>query len=99
MTRPAKKNPLSEAVLSELAGLTDDVGRSRFLARRRQLYRTSVVQQLNDAARTKLRIDTRQVLSLAEATVAIARKLRNQAGGPAFCFRPTTRYDSVVTHL
>jgi CHAT domain-containing protein len=78
VTRPGKKSPLSEAVLSELAGLTDDAGRSRFLARRRQLYRASVVQQLNDTARTKLRIDTHQSLSLAEAAVAIARKLRNQ---------------------
>jgi len=78
VTRTRKEPPLSEAVLGDLAKLTDDEGRSLFLARRRQLYRTNVVQQLNDAARTKLRIDTHQALSLAEAAVAIARKLHNK---------------------
>ena len=78
MTRSRKKGPLSEAVLGDLAKLADDAGRSRFLARRRELYRASVVQQLSDAARTKLRINTHDALSLAEAAVAIARKLRNQ---------------------
>ncbi len=78
MTRYIKNSPLKEAVLDDLARLTDDAGRSRFLARRRGLYSTSVVQQLSDASRTKLRIDTQQALSLAEAAVIIARKLRDQ---------------------
>ncbi|HEV2522892.1 MAG TPA: tetratricopeptide repeat protein [Candidatus Acidoferrales bacterium] len=76
--RLRKKAPLSEAVLGDLARLTDAAGRSRFLERRRDLFRASVVQQLSEAARTKLRIDTHQALSLAEVAVAIARKLRNQ---------------------
>ena len=66
-------------MLQHLASLADDVSRSRFLARRPGLRRASVVQQLSDAARTKLRIDTHQALALAEAAVTIARSLRNKA--------------------
>src|SRR5580700_8929112 len=78
MTRRNKKVHLSEKLLRDLADLTDDGRRKRYLARHRQLYRDIVVQQLNDLARAKLRIDTRQALSLAEAAVGIARRLRNQ---------------------
>ncbi len=62
----------------DLASLKDDASRARFLARRRRLCNTSVVRQLNDAVREKLRIDPQQALALAEAAVAIAGKLRGQ---------------------
>lgn len=78
MRRSRKKTSLSDALLGELANLSDDAGRSRFLARHRGLHCASVVQQLSDAARSKLRIDTHQALSLAEVAVAIAQKLRNR---------------------
>jgi len=71
------KISLNESLLGELAKLTDDDRRSRFLARRRELYRAPVVRQLTDASRVKLRIDSHQALSLAEAAVTIAQKLRN----------------------
>ncbi len=78
MRPPSKKDLLNKTTLLYLASLTDDARRSRFLARRPGLRRASVVQQLNDAARTKLRIDTHQALALAEAAVIIARSLRNK---------------------
>ena len=75
---PRGKGLLSEKLLNELANLNDDASRARYLARRRKLWRASLVQQLNEASRTKLRIDAHQALSLAESSVAIARKLRNK---------------------
>jgi len=77
VTRARNKISLNDALLGELAQLTDDEGRSRFLARRRKLHCAAVVQQLNEASRVKLRVDAHQALSLAEAAVAIVRKLRN----------------------
>ena len=73
MRRPSKKDLLNETTLLYLASLADDARRSRYLARRPGLRRASIVQELNDAARTRLRIDTHQALALAEAAVTIAR--------------------------
>ena len=77
MTQAHKKKPLSEKLLRELADLTNDASRTRYLARQK-LYRDNVVQQLNDVVRAKLRVDTRQALALAESAIAIARRLHNQ---------------------
>ncbi|MFY9531024.1 MAG: CHAT domain-containing tetratricopeptide repeat protein [Candidatus Acidiferrales bacterium] len=78
MTPRNKKASLPDKLVEDLANLTDEASRTRYLARRRRLYRASVVQQLSDAVRGKLRVDTHQALSLAEAAVAIARELRNK---------------------
>jgi CHAT domain-containing protein len=78
VTRRSEKALLPESLLQHLAKITDDTSRTRYLAHRRKLYRPSVVQQLIEAARAKLRIDSHQALSLAEAAVAIARRLRNK---------------------
>jgi CHAT domain-containing protein len=76
VTPTPKKTPLSEKLLRDLANLASETKRSRFLARRR-LYRESVLSQLNDVVRAKLRADNRQALALAECAIAIARRLRN----------------------
>src|ERR1700685_3402251 len=73
----SKQAALSEKLLQDLANLTSQVSRNRFLARRR-LYRETVLSQLNDVVRAKLRADTRQALALAESAISIARRLRNQ---------------------
>jgi len=75
---PHGKNLLSEKLLDVLANLRDDPARTQYLARRKRLWRTTVVQELNEASRTKLRIDAHQALALAEASLAISRKLRNK---------------------
>lgn len=77
MNARSKKAALSEKLLRDLANLTSQVSRNRFLARRR-LYRETVLSQLNDVVRAKLRADTRQALALAESAISIARRLRNQ---------------------
>ena len=78
MTRRSEKALLPEDLLQHLANITDDASRTKYLAHRRKLHRSNVVQQLVEAARAKLRIDSRQALSLAEAAVAIALGLRNK---------------------
>ena len=75
---PRGKNSLTEAALKDLARLKDDASRARYLLRRPRLCCKSVVEQLNEVVRGKLRADTHEALSLAEAAVAIARKLRNR---------------------
>ena len=78
MTRPPRKDLLTENTVRELANLKDDASRTKYLSRRPRLRNKSVVQQLNDVVRTKLREDPHEALALAEAAVAIARKLRNR---------------------
>jgi CHAT domain-containing protein len=72
------KAPLSAKVLTELASLSADANRKRYLAAHRQLFRDAVVSQLNDLVRSKLRENAREALFLAEVSVAIARRLQNQ---------------------
>ncbi len=78
MSASSKKNPLSEKALRELAALTTKSSRSKFIATHRRLLTNAVVQQLNKVVRTKLRENAREALSLAEASVEIARRLRNK---------------------
>lgn len=78
MTLRRGQGSITESLLKDLANLKDDAARSRYLARRPRLCRKSVVEQLNDVVRAKLRADTHEALSLAEAAVTIARKLRNR---------------------
>ena len=70
--------PLSDKLLRDLAGLTDDAHRKAYFARHRQLFRQSAVRQINEIARAKLRVDTRGALALAECAIAIARKIRDE---------------------
>ncbi len=78
MTPRTEKALLPEDLLERLANITDSASRTKYLGPRRRLHRADVVQHLIEASRAKLRIDSRQALSLAEAAVAIARRLRNK---------------------
>jgi CHAT domain-containing protein len=78
VTPPTGNAALPEDWLRRLANITDGASRRKYLGRRRRLHRADVVQQLIEASRAKLRVDSRQALSLAEAAVAIARRLRNK---------------------
>jgi CHAT domain-containing protein len=73
-----KKGPLSEQLLRDLAGLTTESRRNKFIAAHRRLVDDSVVRQLNEVVRTKLRENAHEALFLAEASVAIAGRLRNK---------------------
>jgi CHAT domain-containing protein/tetratricopeptide (TPR) repeat protein len=73
-----KREPLSVRLLRELAGLTTESSRNKFIATHRRLFDDEVVGQLNELVRTKLRENPHEALFLAEAGVAIARRLRNK---------------------
>ena len=77
MKAKKKREPLSERSLRELAGLKTEPSRNRFIAAHRRLFDDDVVRQLNEIVRTKLREDPHEALFLAEASVVIARRLRN----------------------
>jgi CHAT domain-containing protein len=73
-----KKDPLSARLLRELASLTTESNRNKFIVAHPRLLGDRVVQQLNEVVRAKLRENAREALSLAETSVAIARRLRNK---------------------
>ena len=73
-----KTPPLTEKLLRGLAGLATESSRNKFIASHPQLLKDSVVQQLNEKVRGKLRENAREALSLAEASVLIARRLKNK---------------------
>src|SRR6266478_7828690 len=78
---PAASKKISrEELFAQLAGLGGDVALRRFLLRHKTLLRSEVVKQLADLAVEKIRVDTKQALSLADAALAIARKLRRKEG-------------------
>jgi hypothetical protein len=74
----AKKKPVTPAVLRKLRSLVDDASRERYLKSRPDLLRKSVALHLNEVLRSDLRSETRQALSLAEAAVSIARRVRSR---------------------
>ncbi len=78
MVAPVKKTPVSAAILRKLSSLPDDASRERYLKSHPALLRKNVALHLNDVVRSQLRADSRQALSLAEAAVAIARRIHNR---------------------
>jgi len=76
---PAASKKISrEELFLELAGLGSDVALRQFLLRHKILLRSEVVKQLADLVVEKIRVDTKQALSLADAALVIARRLRRK---------------------
>ena len=78
MKAKKKGEPLSARSLRELADLKTESSRKKFISAHPRLFDDSVVRQLNEVVRTKLRENPHEALFLAEASVAIARRLRNK---------------------
>lgn len=78
MRRTAKDKALFEIIAEDLARLADGRSRARYIARRRECRRARIVSQLIEASRKNLRIDARKSLSLADAAITIARRLRRK---------------------
>jgi CHAT domain-containing protein len=74
----SKKAPLSKKLLRDLAKLSSDASRKRYLARHRNLSRDKFLQQLNEFVRASLRVDAVQALALTEFAIAVARQIENQ---------------------
>src|SRR6266481_5036854 len=76
---PAASKKISrEELFVQLAGLGGDVALRRFLLRHKTLLRSEVVKELADLVVEKIRVDTKQALSLSDAALMIARKLRRK---------------------
>src|SRR6266403_579714 len=76
---PAASKKISrEELFLQLAGLASHVALRQFLLRHKTLLRSEVVKQLADLVVEKIRVDTKQALSLADAALMIARKLRRK---------------------
>src|ERR1700689_3828488 len=73
-----KHEPLNAKSLGELAALSTDAKRARFIAEHPRLLDDGVVRQLNEVVRARLRENAREALNLGETSVAIARRLRSQ---------------------
>ena len=78
MAPEKKAAPLSAKLMGELSNLADDAARTRYIASHPRLVRDAVVSQINELVRGKLRENAREALFLAEASVLLARRLRNQ---------------------
>jgi CHAT domain-containing protein len=77
--KPRKKTePLSTKLLGELATLSTEARRTRFIATHPRLLDDGVVRQLNEVVRARLRENAREALHLGEISVVIARRLHNQ---------------------
>ena len=63
---------------AELGTLPDEESQTAFINRSPQLLQTAVVTDLADAVRRKVRVDLREAFGLAEAAVAIARRLQDE---------------------
>ena len=78
MRAPRKQQQVSAATLRRLCALTDDASRNRYLKSHKSLVRRTVALHLNDVVRSQLRADSQRALALAEAAVAIARRVRSR---------------------
>ena len=76
MSSVAPGKALSEKLDSQLAQATREADRNKVLARHRSLISPEAVKQLAEMVVTRVRVDTREALALADAALAIARKLR-----------------------
>jgi CHAT domain-containing protein len=66
-----------ERLFAQLATLTDQRSRRRFLYRHPRLLRAEAVARLSEMVPQKVRVDVKQALALAEAAQLIARQLRS----------------------
>ena len=82
MSRGDTTSELTESQLDDLSQITDEILRTQFLARA-DLCSAAIARKVTEASRTKLRINPRQSLGLAEAAIAIALSLNDEeALGP-----------------
>ena len=80
MSSRRRKTLPSKRLFSQVAELSDEASRSKFLSRHRQLLRPEVVAQLSDAVVERVRVNRQQALALADAAVAIGRRIRSRDG-------------------
>src|ERR1700756_2972803 len=76
---PRARGKASEVDLAtELGSLQDSSARRQFLSRHPSLVRSDVIKRLAPLVVDKIRVNTKDALSLAEGTLIVARKLRRK---------------------
>jgi tetratricopeptide (TPR) repeat protein len=76
--KPEGSQRLPEELLPELTRLPDEASRSQYVDTHQEMLRADVVAWLTDVVREQARRDTQSTLAIAEFTVTLARKLRNE---------------------
>jgi CHAT domain-containing protein/Tfp pilus assembly protein PilF len=71
----ADENSAAAQLFPELAALADTAAREKFLSLHSELLCSEIVHRLANVVVEKIRVDTREALSLADAVVLIAQKL------------------------
>src|SRR5258708_12863257 len=74
----AARKPPSEAKVAEWGQTSSDPARSKSLAKHKPFLRPEVVEQLATLVVQKVRVNTQEALRLAEAAIAIAKRLRRK---------------------
>lgn len=69
------KNTHQERVFEQLAALSSEANRVKFLSTRRRLLSAATVERLDEAVSALVRVDLRKARRLAEAAVTIANRL------------------------
>ena len=67
-----------ESRIAELAQLSSDAARRKFLAKHPKLIRQSTIEQLAQLVVQRVRVSTQEALHLAEAAILIAKRLRRK---------------------
>src|SRR5882762_11917298 len=68
----------SEALIAELAQLSTESARRKFLAQHKKMIRQGIVEQLAQSVVQRVRVSTQEALHLAETAVLIAKRLRRK---------------------
>src|SRR5271168_3089683 len=75
---PALTADSTETLFAELSLLASEPARRKFISRHKELLRPEIVAQLARLVVQKIRVSVQEALHLAEATVLIAKRLRNK---------------------
>ena len=75
---PKRKGRSEQEVFADLAHLSDEASRKRYLARHRRVHRPDFVEKLSEEIHRLVRADVQQAAALAEAAELIARELNSK---------------------
>ncbi|PYT92840.1 MAG: hypothetical protein DMG36_12830 [Acidobacteria bacterium] len=75
---PARSKRPTQELIAQLAQLSTEAERRKFLAQQRTLIRKEFVEQLAELVVERVRVSTQEALHLAEAAILIARRLKRK---------------------
>ena len=75
---PARSKRPTQELIAQLAQLSTETERRKFLAQQRTLIRKEFVEQLAELVVERVRVSTQEALHLAEAAILIAKRLKHK---------------------